>query len=160
MTKPHEKQQGWPARLVIAGIVTSAMVLTAVLLIGISWFGWQQTPLRVANNKAHAAAQITAERMRRVIAPAENILQSLAFDPIAADTNMPDRLERLAALGAKLRADPLISVAYIGYDNGDFLAVRLLKIPSLRQRFKAPAMAAYLVQTIDRTPGEPASGIF
>lgn len=62
MTKPHEKQQGWPARLVIAGIVTSAMVLTAVLLIGISWFGWQQTPLidpsQIDNVDVEALARI------------------------------------------------------------------------------------------------------
>lgn len=160
MAKVLKLGHEWPARVVIAGIVMSAMLLTAILLIGISWFGSQQALRHVANYKAHAAAQITAERMRRMITPAENILRSLAFDPIAADANMPERLERLAALGVKLRATPLVSMVYIGYDNGDFLAIRLLDTKSLRQIYQAPQGAAYLVQTIDRTPGQPPIGVF
>lgn len=160
MAKTRTTKRGWPARLVVAGLVTGAMLLTAILLIGISWFGSQQTLLRVAHDKAQAAAVITAERMRGMIAPAENILRSLAFDPIAADTDMPERLERLAALGVKLRANRLVSVVYIGYANGDFLAVRLLDGNTSRQFFKAPAEAAYLVQTVDRSSNDTVAGVY
>lgn len=52
----------------------------------------------------------------------------------------------------------MLSAAYIGYTNGDFLLVRRLRDPQLLQRFAAPAGTAFLVQSVSRGEGGVVQG--
>ena len=142
----------WPVRFVIAGIAVAAMVLVAVTLITLSWYGSRTILLDMAAMAARDAGQIATERSRRMIEPGSASLRTLAFDPVVEATRLDERLARRSALAAELVANPLVSAIHVGYENGDFLLVRPLDRRDIRQRFQAPPQANYLVQVVTREP--------
>lgn len=160
MRKGASTTRGWPVRLVIASMAVGSMALVAAVLITLSWFGSRQILLDTAAVAARDAGQITVERARRMIDPGSAALRSLAFDPIVSAANLDERLARVPVLAAELAANPLVSAIYVGYANGDFLLVRPLADVRMRQQFRAPSGAAYLVQTVTRAAGGGQQGAF
>lgn len=142
-------------RLVIAGMIVIGMVLVAVVLIWLSWFGSRQIMLEVASVVARDAGRVTAERTRGIAAPGAAALRVLVFDPLLRAGSLDERLARRPPLLALLRENPLASAFYVGYDNGDFMAVLQLDEPSVRQSLAAPRGASYMVHSVDgRARGE------
>nr|WP_198983888.1 HD domain-containing phosphohydrolase [Herbaspirillum sp. ASV7] len=143
---------GLPVSLGISGLVVAGMVLLAVVLVSVGWWGARQVLLDMAERSAQDAGRIMTERSRRIIDPAVATLRQLAFDPITQATHLDERLARFGAFSADLVANPLVSAVYVGYANGDFLLVRSLRGPQQRSFFAAPPDTAFLVQTITGTP--------
>lgn len=152
--------RGWPVRLLIAGLAVAAIFLVAAVLIALSWMNSRNLLLDAAARTANDAAQITFERTRRMIEPASATLRTLSFDPIVSAPRLQDRLDRMRLLAEELAANPLISALYVGYDNGDFLLVRMLDDQDIREYFGAPAQARFLVQAITRAADGTAEGDF
>src|SRR5688572_2896787 len=61
-----------------------------------------------------------------------------------------ERFERVAVLAEALESQPHITAFYIGYDNGEFFLVRPLLDDAARDRYKAPAMSRFLVQSVEQ----------
>lgn len=139
---------GFPIRYATIGIIVSAMVLMAAVLVAAGWLGTRQILLDSAWRSARETGQLINERALRTTAPASAMLRTLAFDPLLSARTEAGRLSRVDALIASLIASPLITSIYVAYDNGDFLLVRPLNTPELRQHFVAPPGAAFLVQSI------------
>ncbi|MGL5182155.1 HD domain-containing phosphohydrolase [Herbaspirillum huttiense] len=141
---------GLPVRFGISALVMTGMVLLAVVLVSVGWWGARQVLLDMAERSAEDAGRIMTERSRRIIDPAVATLRQLAFDPITQATQLDERLTRIAAFSIDLVANPLVSAVYVGYPNGDFLLVRSLRGADQRAFFSAPAASAFLVQSIVR----------
>ncbi|NUT62448.1 HD domain-containing phosphohydrolase [Herbaspirillum sp. C9C3] len=139
---------GLPVRFGISALVMAGMVLLAVVLVSVGWWGARQVLLDMAERSAEDAGRIMTERSRRIIDPAVATLRQLAFDPITESTRLDERLTRIAAFSIDLVANPLVSAVYVGYPNGDFLLVRSLRGAEQRAFFSAPTASAFLVQTI------------
>lgn len=139
---------GLPVRFGISALVMAGMVLLAVVLVSVGWWGARQVLLDMAERSAEDAGRIMTERSRRIIDPAVATLRQLAFDPITESTRLDERLTRIAAFSIDLVANPLVSAVYVGYPNGDFLLVRSLRGAQQRAFFSAPTASAFLVQTI------------
>lgn len=132
--------------LVTGGIILSMLVLATALLIQ----GYRGIEAAMVSAAGEAAAQLGTtvnERIRRLLDPAQNTLRLLSYDGISQADNLPARLERLPMLVENLRANATLSAVYVGYPNGEFLLVRALRDAPVRERVKAPAKAAYLVQS-------------
>lgn len=149
---------GLPVRLGISGLVVAGMILLAVVLVSVGWWGARQVLLDMAERSAQDAGRIMTERSRRIIDPAVATLRQLAFDPITQAATLDDRLARIGAFSADLVANALVSAVYVGYPNGDFLLVRSLERPAQRELFAAPRTARFLVQTITHTPSGQQQG--
>ncbi|HZG18511.1 MAG TPA: HD domain-containing phosphohydrolase [Herbaspirillum sp.] len=139
---------GLPVRFGISALVMAGMILLAVVLVSLGWWGARQVLLDMAERSAEDSGRIMTERSRRIIDPAVATLRQLAFDPITQATHLDERLTRIAAFSIDMVANPLVSAVYVGYPNGDFLLVRALRGAEQRAFFSAPAAAAFLVQTI------------
>jgi HD-GYP domain-containing protein (c-di-GMP phosphodiesterase class II) len=136
------------------------MVLVAVVLITLSWYGSRAILLDTAAVVARNTGQIMAEQARGLIKPSSLGLRVLAFDPLVDAQKLDDRLARRGALAAELAQNPLVSAIYIGYEDGDFLLMRPLEAHDMRERFQAPAQAEYLVQVVEHGADGKRHGLF
>ncbi|RCL21038.1 phosphohydrolase [Pseudomonas sp. AFG_SD02_1510_Pfu_092] len=133
-------------------LVALAIVL-GMLLLGsaLAWQGYQgirQTLVAAAGDSAVQIGKTIDERARRLIEPAHSSIRLLAHNPTAQTA--AQRLQRLPQLVEMLDANRMLSAAYMGYPNGEFLLLRRLRDPRLLQRFAAPAGTAFLVQSVSR----------
>lgn len=150
----HWLQHRWRIRVVMAMMMVIAITITAVTLISVNWIGTRTLLLNTAANKAEMTSQITEQKMQHIVGPAEALLRVLALDPIADATTLEERLHRLRVFSTDLRASPLLTAVYIGYDNGDYFLVSPLNQPEIRKSYHAPAKAKYVIRTLiegDRT---------
>ncbi|WP_063914976.1 HD domain-containing phosphohydrolase [Pseudomonas sp. p21] len=136
-------------------LVALAIVLGMLLLgAALAWQGYRgirQTLVAAAGDSAQQIGKTIDERARRLVDPVHSSIRLLAHNP-AAQTPA-QRLERLPQLVETLDANRMLSAAYMGYPNGEFLLVRRLREPQLLQRFAAPPGTAFLVQSVSREGG-------
>ncbi|HID48941.1 MAG TPA: HAMP domain-containing protein [Chromatiales bacterium] len=81
-----------------------------------------------------------------------NTIDLLVQTPVTAATTLPARLASLSLFTTALQHEPALSAIQVGYANGDYFIVRPLHSPFMKDRFAAPAQAAYVVDNI--TAGE------
>jgi len=133
-------------------LVTLAILLGMLLLgMGLAWQGYrgtQQALVAAAGDSAQQLGKTIDERARRLLDPAQSSIRLLAFNPAAS--TLAQRLERLPQLVESLNANKMLSAAYVGYPNGEFLLVRQLHDPQSLQRYAAPAGTRFLVQSISK----------
>lgn len=137
--------RGIPLQLLVALAIMLGMLLLGA---GLAWQGYRgisQALVAAAGDAAQQVGKTIDERARRLVDPAQSSIRLLAFNPSAG--NLAQRLERLAQLVESLNANKMLSAAYIGYPNGEFLLVRRLRDPQLLERFAAPAGTRFLVQS-------------
>jgi HD-GYP domain-containing protein (c-di-GMP phosphodiesterase class II) len=148
--------RGAPLQLLVAMAIMLGMLLLGA---GLAWQGYRgisQALVAAAGDAAQQVGKTIDERARRLVDPAQSSIRLLAFNPAAS--NLSQRLERLAQLVESLNANKMLSAAYIGYPNGEFLLVRRLRDPQLLERFAAPAGTRFLVQSVSLGEGGAMSG--
>lgn len=146
-------QKGWAMqrislRILIATTITLSMVLLATVLIFQGYRGMQAGILAVADQASRQLTATVNERIQRLMEPNQMLIRMLQHDPLIGLTDEQSRLQRVPALAEVLNANPLLSAAYIGYENKDFLLLRHLRNPVLSEFFSAPEQSAYLLQTV------------
>ncbi|WP_082752558.1 HD domain-containing phosphohydrolase [Janthinobacterium sp. B9-8] len=146
------RSASWPIRFSIATVVVLCMLVLAVAVIGIGWQGARSTLLDTAARTARDAGQLITEKSRRMLEPAQATLRMLVDDPIANATTPEARLLRLGTLSDVLTANELLSSVYVGYSDGSFMLVRPLDRAEIRQKFNAPPMSNFLVQSVQSQP--------
>ncbi|MGJ7550597.1 HD domain-containing phosphohydrolase [Pseudomonas alloputida] len=141
-------------------LIALAIMLGMLLLgAGLAWQGYRgisQALVAAAGDAAQQVGKTIDERARRLVDPAQSSIRLLAFNPVA--NNLQQRLERLPQLVESLNANKMLSAAYVGYPNGEFLLVRRLRDPQLLERFAAPAGSHFLVQSVSLGGGGTMSG--
>ncbi|MBB2496528.1 HD domain-containing phosphohydrolase [Aquipseudomonas ullengensis] len=132
-------------------IALAIMVSTLLMGGGLAWQGYrgiQETLVAAAGDAAQQLGRTINEQAQRLIDPAKSSIRLLAYDSLSQADNLPQRLERLPLLVESLEANKMLSTAYVGYPNGEFLLVRKLRSAELRKQMQAPSNAAFLVQSI------------
>lgn len=144
----HWLKHRWRIRVVMAIMMVIAITFTAVTLISVNWIGTRTLLLNTAASKAEMTSQITEQKMQHIVGPSTALLRVLALDPVADATTLEERLHRLRVFTTDLRASPLLTAVYIGYDNGDYFLVSPLNKPEIRQSYHAPEQAKYVIRTL------------
>ncbi len=142
-----------PSGVLISGLVVVAMLLLSGLLAYQASTTAREAIFAASEDSAQRISLIISERVRRIVDPADAIIRQLAFDPITAATTLPARMRRLPVLARLLEQNALLSAVFMGYPDGQFLLVRPLRDPALRQRLGAPEAAVFLVQSMSRERG-------
>lgn len=143
-------------RISIASAVVLSMLLVALVIITLGWQGARQTLLDTAAKTAADSGGLVTERTRRLLEPAQSTLRQISFDPIASSRRLEDRLARVFVFAEELAVNPLISAIYVGFDDGQFFLARPLDSEAMRDRFKAPASASFVVQSVSVAHGSQA----
>lgn len=144
----HWLKRRWRIRVVMAMMMVIAITLTSVTLISANWIGSRTLLLNAAASKAEMTSQITEQRVQQIVGPAEALLRVLALDPVTDSTTLAERLKRLRVFATDLRANPIMTAVYIGYDNGDYFLVSPLSQPELRKSYHAPRRATFVIRTL------------
>jgi len=143
--------RGISLQWLVALAIMLGMLLLGAALAWQGYWGLRQTLIAAAGDTAQQVGKTLDERARRLIDPAQSSIRLLAYNPTAH--TLAQRLERLPQLVETLDANRMLSAAYLGYPNGEFLLIRRLREPQLLQRFGAPAGTAFLVQSVSREGG-------
>lgn len=145
-------KRGIPLQVLVTGAIILSMLVLAASLLLQGYRGIEGAMVSAAGEAATQLGTTVDERIRRLLDPAQNTLRLLSYDGISQADDLAARLDRLPMLVENLRANATLSAVYVGYPNGEFLLVRALRSAEVRERLKAPAKAAYLVQS--QTLGE------
>ena len=133
-------------RVTVASVVVLAMLVVAVVVVGLGWVGARSALLDTASRTAQDVGALTNERALRLLEPVQSTLRQLSFDPMLTARSQGERLQRLHVLTEELKASPLVAALYVAYPDGEFLLTRRLDLPDIRARFQAPEEARVLVQ--------------
>ena len=133
-----------PFEVLIATVVVTAMLLLTALLVYQVSTSARQAIIAASDESAQRISQLIAERVHRIVDPADATIRLLAFDPVASASTLPARLRRLPVLARLLEQNQLLSAVFIGYPDGQFLLVRPVRNEALRVRLEAPPKTAYL----------------
>lgn len=142
--------RGFGLRLLLASLVVLCMVTMASLQLGINvWMGRGRFA-QDAERSAQASSVLVEERVEALLRPNAIVLRQIGFSALAGAEQLDERLALRHVLTAELDANRLLSAAYVGYENGDFMLARPLRNAEARRGFEAPDEARYLLQTISR----------
>ena len=112
-----------PFEVLIATVVVTAMLLLTALLVYQVSTSARQAIIAASDESAERISQLIAERVHRIVDPADATIRLLAFDPVASASSLPVRLRRLPVLARLLGQNQLLSAVFIGYPDGQFLLV-------------------------------------
>src|SRR6185295_7156079 len=103
----------------------------------------------------------TVAGFEAIYQPVELLIDMVAHQRLHQAQNLADRMESVGYLANALEHSPSVSALFIGYGSGDFFLLRPLRNnAAVRAQFKAPANAAYLVQSIERGAGASLRGVY
>jgi HD-GYP domain-containing protein (c-di-GMP phosphodiesterase class II) len=142
-------------RVHIAVAFVALLGVTGLALVGYSYYATSRLLLSASAETSRHLSDGIANEASRIVAPAGLLASLLARHRLAQDTTLAARLESLPFLTTALTERPQIAAIYVGGDGGDFFLVRPVRDEAARQRFQAPANAAFLVQS--STPGTGAT---
>ena len=144
----NRPRRGFPLQVLIGlAIMFSTLVLCGVLAYQ-GYHGIKQALVAASAESTQQLGRTINERAQRLIDPVLSSIRLLAYDPISHAGTLQQRLDRLPLLTASLNANTMLSAVYVGYPNGEFLLVRVLRNDAEKQELQAPPGSAYLVQSI------------
>lgn len=128
------------------------MLLVAVVIITLGYRGQKEGMLAYTTKIVGDAGQLVEQKAHRILEPARLSLRLLTGTSLAEAGTLEARLQSVNIAMEALTASQVSSAVYVGYTNGDFLLVRALETPALRNRFDAPDLARFLVQSVEVKP--------
>ncbi len=143
------------------GFLFSLLIVFSGLTLG--WYNHLQNSRLILDSADKLFDQVEVE-MRMTVelyyAPIHNLTSIFAYQRITGATTLKERLLSLSYLPEELLTQKSIASIYVAYDDGSFFLIRPLRTEAMRKAFTAPADAAYLVQSVERTAGEPMRGVY
>ncbi|MCM8596578.1 HD domain-containing phosphohydrolase [Accumulibacter sp.] len=149
----------YPLHIHISTLFLALIILVAGALGGI---GYRLSRELLDTSAADLTARISEHallEMRRIIEPAEVATRLLSLHRAATAASFEERLESIGFLRQALDSSPALSSLYIGDDGGSFFLLGRIGQGSATEAARAPAGAAYVVQSIERR-GAVARGRF
>lgn len=143
------------------GFLFSLLIVFSGATLG--WHSYVQHSRLILDSADKLFDHIGAE-MRMTIELSYEAIQDLAsllsYQRITGAATLKERLQSLPDLQKELLRHKSIAAVYFAYDDGSFYLVRPLRTEGMAKTFKAPAGAAYLVQSLERTAGQPLRGLY
>ncbi|MEI7638495.1 MAG: HD domain-containing phosphohydrolase [Syntrophus sp. (in: bacteria)] len=143
------------------GFLFSLLILISGATLG--WYNHTQNSRLILDSADKLFDQVEVE-MRMTVelnyAPIQNLTSIFAYQRITGATTLKERLLSLPYLHEELLTHKSIASIYVAYDDGSFFLLRPLRTEAMRKAFTAPADAAYMVQSVERTAGRPIRGLY
>ncbi|MDR2550258.1 MAG: GAF domain-containing protein [Desulfobulbus sp.] len=138
------------------GLFCAAVLLVAgTCMTGIGYHVVNRTINAAVEQKADAIGR-SVERVliNNISQPSRNFVAAFSHGPVPQTRSPEERTQYLPLLQAALQAYHLFEELFVGYDNGDFFLVKLLKNERDRLYFAGPPGSALLVREVrgDRVP--------
>lgn len=135
-------------------IGTIFILLILAILLTVGWFTRLETRRMVQQSAEQLLDHVGHEveqQLRLQHAPIESTVRlGAALRSLTGATSFARRLAQVKILTQALDAEPQIAGIYYAYADGDFFLVRPLADTAARKHFRAPAAAAFLVESIEQ----------
>ena len=133
-------------------------LLFALLIMGVGGvIAWRNSTenRQLISSASHELIQAiggkTVAAFASIDQPVQLLIDLPARQRLVEATNLAERMNGVSYLADALEHSAALSAVYVGYANGDFFLVRALRDNApARAQFNAPALAEYLVQSIER----------
>jgi HD-GYP domain-containing protein (c-di-GMP phosphodiesterase class II) len=133
------------------GVLIGALVVAAMAGLGAySFYQMKRVTLGDSERLFEQIARQTATEVGSADNQVALTIDLLARQPVVAAQTLDERLVGLPFFREALKSNASVSAIYVGYGNGDFFLVRPLTSAILKNQFKAPENAAYMVQSVER----------
>jgi len=137
-------------------VTISALFIFLILLFGVllSWQSYKKASEIIFSSAEQVYQQIGKEvhlDFKATYGPVVNTLKLLALSPIVHADTPEKRLSSVQQFATALQDTTSVSGIQVGYENGDYFIVRPLPTDSVREIFKAPKHAAFVVDNVTST---------
>ncbi|HEY0295914.1 MAG TPA: HD domain-containing phosphohydrolase [Bordetella sp.] len=93
-------------------------------------------------------ANESRSQIDKSVSAVDSLLSTYAADPQGGDFGSASQRVFIQRLSVSLKASPLLSAFYIGFDDGGFVLLRQLTSPVARQKLDAPDTARYFLEIV------------
>ena len=137
-------------------VTISALFIVLILLFGalLSWQSYNKASDIIFSSAEQVYHQVSNEvqlDFRATYGPVVSALELLALSPIVHADTQENRLASVQQLTTALQNATSVSGIQVGYANGDYFIVRPLSTDSVRETFKAPEQAVFIVDNVTST---------
>ena len=146
---PRLTQRRFPLHVHISVMFTLLLLLSGTVLGLFNYHQTSQIILASSQSLFSRIDQDVRQDLDNTYQPIRHLLCLLALNDAAQSSTLEQRLALLEPLAQSLADNPKLASLFTGYGNGDFFMVRPLRSDALKQRFDAPATAAYQVWSIE-----------
>jgi HD-GYP domain-containing protein (c-di-GMP phosphodiesterase class II) len=138
-------------------LTINSLFISFVLVVGgaLAWHNYRDTKkivlLEVNQEYDHTLATFTKD-FQQTYKPVFDTVHLLSMTPIMEALTLEERLQQLSLLTAAMRDRAAMAGLQVGYANGDYFIVRSMLSSQVRNLFRAPDKAAFVVDNIARDP--------
>jgi hypothetical protein len=138
-------------------LTINALIISLILVIGmlLAWHNFRVTKkivLTEVNLEYDQTVEAVAKDFQQTYKPVFDTVRLLSMTSIAEASNLEERLEQLALLGAILQNRAEMAGLQVGYENGDYFIIRPTSSGRVRSLFDAPDNSAFVVDHISTDP--------
>jgi HD-GYP domain-containing protein (c-di-GMP phosphodiesterase class II) len=138
-------------------LTINALIISLILVIGIllAWHNFRVTKkivLTEVNLEYDQTVAAVTKDFQQTYKPVFDTVRLLSMTSIAEASNLEERLEQLALLGAILQNRAEMAGLQVGYENGDYFIIRPTSSGQVRSLFDAPDNSAFVVDHISTDP--------
>lgn len=127
------------------------LVLAVGALICVINFVMTKQALETATSDAtRRIRRETLDEVEELIKPAQMAVKLISHSALADASSLPQRLSKLELVRDALETSPILQSLYLGYADGSFFYIRLLRNDAERALFRAPPQGAYVVRSIEQ----------
>ncbi|MWL91250.1 HD domain-containing protein [Cupriavidus sp. SW-Y-13] len=127
----------------------SLVLAVGALTCAINFVMTKQTLERATADAMHRISLHTLDEVEDLMHPAQMAVKLVSHSSLADATTLEQRVHRLALIRDALETSPVLQSLYLGYADGSFFYLRLLRTDAERRLFRAPKQAAYVVRSIE-----------
>lgn len=135
-------------------ISTVFIIVTLALTVVLSWQSFSKTSDIMLDSAHDLYVRITRELSLDFEANYSSVSKGLSqfrLLPVVEATTFATRIHYLANFRAVLTSEPTVFSVGIGYGDGDYLAVTRSDTPYMREKYRVPAGAAFVVFYLNKT---------
>lgn len=149
-----------PLYIHIAYLFVGLLLAYALVSQGYQYWQTQRLLLQEAQSRYQLIANHAQASLDGLYRPSKAAIRLLAHTPLVSANSLAARLNHLDTLIAALHAQPQLSAAYVGWNNGDFFLLRpWADTPLMRKLYpEAPKNTHWVVQS--RQPERQTGGTF
>ncbi len=149
------KSVRYPLQLSIAVVFTVLIVILGVSLV---WYNYSENKalaFLAAEDLFTRITRHTGTNIRALYAPTETLIDLTAQLDATEGQTLTERLGLLNYFAQALRNDERLTSLYVGYEDGEFFLVRMLRGGGeVRNALGAPENAYLMVQSIEKIAGQ------
>ena len=142
-----------PLHVTISGLFIGLILFSGGLL---SWQSYNKASDIILSSAGRVYTQIGAEiqlDLKATYRPVAESLKLLALSVLGEAQTLEQRLGALDLLRVALNDESAVAAIQVGYANGDYFIIRQLGVAGMRETFKAPATAGFVVDNIATAAG-------